>query len=107
MNITTSMAMGIPLGGKRELKSDNLDENDYITNQHIEYVIEYEHTTGCSGCGNGCGGTNRYDSFNSAVDRLRYMLERNKDYVQFINIRFYKTVKTVFDVYELKRKMEE
>ena len=103
MNITTSMAMGIPLGGKRELKSDNLDENDYITNQHIEYVIEYEHAIGYSGC----GGTNRYDSFDSAVDRLRYMLERNKDDVQFINIQFYKTVKTVFDVYELKRKMEE
>ncbi len=101
------MTMGIPLEGRKKLKSDSLDESDLIKKQHIEYVIEYENTTGYSGCGNGCGETNRYDSFDSAVERLRYMLERNKDYVQFINIQFYKTVKTVFDVYELKRKIEE
>lgn len=80
-----------------------LNENEYVAKQHIEYVLEYEHATGYSDWVQ----TERYDCFDNAVDRLQYMLNRNMDYVQYINIKFYKTVKTVYDIYELKKTIIE
>lgn len=67
--------------------------------KYIEYYVEYD--TMYMPC------RISYKTYTEALNFVKYMLQRNKyEYTKYLNIRFYKLEKTMFDVSYYAKEIE-